>query len=557
MTTIRRNWSKRIAAVRATATHCRAYDSSTGNMLDLTPEAAWHAYEANPHARLTEDLPGRKWTVHIHSNAFYYLTADPEQSEQTRAAAPVPAPAPAATPTPTPAPTVPAGRSAKEDAVLREVGEFITDAPGIGARTAVAAASVIGQKVTRGVIRRDNLTDALPAATAAIAAKTVKTLRDKGMTHEQIRQRFARLRAEAQRGGQLARVTAAEALIAAHAGIVADEEARTPAAPAAPTPREIGAPTPTPEATAEQGAGEAPREEGGKARRDGVAAALDALTAATAALTEKLATRLRAEGAGHLEIRARLEGARAEARARGDLARAASANALLAAHAPLAAKDSPRTATPPPGRPRVPAEPASFDPEKDRRTCELNRRSEERNRPTVAHVSISPVTGSATLRWLDARGRDAENLWKPSALPGTNYPHAMAPALHSEAGALLSRKGFRPAPGARWQYALGKDSATAKPGAARIAIEPTAAYLDWQERRFGPAPELPDAPGVTIRATQRGQWACERGASSYLLTWSPALGGDRWRLWGGDTLSTLVRSSTTADGALAALTEAS
>ncbi|WP_433341681.1 hypothetical protein [Streptomyces sp. CA-253872] len=551
MTTIRRNWTKRITAVRAAATHCRGYDSSTGNMLDLAPEAAWRAYEANPHARLIENTPGRKWTVHVHSNAFYYLTAGPEQNEQARTATSAPAPAPAA------ARTAPAGRTAKEDAVLREVGEFIADAPGIGARTAAAATSAIGRKVAQGAIRRDNLTDALPGATAAIAAKTVQTLRDQGMTHEQIRQRFTRLRAEAQHGGQLGRVTAADALIAAHAGIVADEEARTPAATAAPTPREIDAPTPAPETTAGQPVEATPREAAEKARRDDLAAALDAATAATAALTEELVSRLRAEGSSHLEIRARVERARAAARACGDEARATVANALLAAHAPLAAKESRRTATPP-ELPRVPAEPAPFDPEKDRRTCEVNRRCEERNRPTVAHVYVSPITGSATLRWLDVRGRDTESLWEPSALPGTQYPHAMAPALHSEAGAFLARKGFRPAPGARWQpSALGNGDATARPGGARIAIEPTAAYLDWQERRFGPVPELPDAPGVTIRATQRGQWVCQRGPRSYLLTWSPALGGDRWRLWGGDTHSTLVRTSATAGGALAALAEAS
>ncbi|WP_030888913.1 hypothetical protein [Streptomyces sp. NRRL S-1868] len=219
MVTIRRNWTNRIAAIRAAAKHCRAYDSSTGNMITADPGRAFAAWEANRRASLTEDVPGQQWTVHVHANAFYVLTATaPQQAGRARRR-------PAA-PAPTPVPAAPA-RSAEEDAVLREVGEYIKDAPGIGANAAAAAASAIAENVHTGTIRQDHLTGALPAATAAVTAKAVADLRSQGLAHEQIRQRLERTRAEARHAGNLARVAAADAMLAAHAGIVADEEARS------------------------------------------------------------------------------------------------------------------------------------------------------------------------------------------------------------------------------------------------------------------------------------------------------------------------------------------
>ncbi|MDX2922115.1 hypothetical protein PV370_30015, partial [Streptomyces sp. NE06-03C] len=117
-------------------------------------------------------------------------------------------------------------RSADEAAVLADVGEYIKDAPGIGAFTAAASTTVIGRKVQSGVLREDRLTSALPAMTAAITAKAVQDMRGQGLTHEQIRQRLDGKRAEAQHAGDLGKVTVADAMIAAHAGIVADEEAQ-------------------------------------------------------------------------------------------------------------------------------------------------------------------------------------------------------------------------------------------------------------------------------------------------------------------------------------------
>lgn len=217
MATIRRNWTKRVDAIRAAAKHCRAYDSSTGHMITVDPARAFEAWQANKHATLREDTPGQKWGVHVHSNKFYVLTAsDPEQNRQERpqaTAAPVPAAA---------APTAPV-RSADEDAVLQNVREYITDAPGIGANTAAAATAVVGQKIQAGAIARDRLTGALPSITAAVTAKAVADMRAQGLTHEQIRQRLDRKRAEAVHAGNTARVTVVDAMIAAHTGIVADE----------------------------------------------------------------------------------------------------------------------------------------------------------------------------------------------------------------------------------------------------------------------------------------------------------------------------------------------
>ncbi|MFF3096778.1 LPD29 domain-containing protein [Streptomyces cyaneofuscatus] len=148
-------------------------------------------------------------------------------------------------PAPTPAPAVPAPaaqrrtsprRSADEAAVLADVGEYIKDAPGIGAFTAAASTEIIGRKVQSGVLREDRLTGALPAATAAITAKAVQDMRGQGLTHEQIRQRLERKRAEAQHARDLGRVTVADAMIAAHAGIVADEEAQAREVAARPAP---------------------------------------------------------------------------------------------------------------------------------------------------------------------------------------------------------------------------------------------------------------------------------------------------------------------------------
>ncbi|WP_329437770.1 hypothetical protein [Streptomyces canus] len=105
MTTIRRNWTNRVAQIRAAARSCRAYDSDSGNMLPVDPARAFEAWESTPRARLTEDTPGQKWTVHVHSNKFYVLTAEEMAAPADDAS---PDEAPAASPTAPPGPRLPA-----------------------------------------------------------------------------------------------------------------------------------------------------------------------------------------------------------------------------------------------------------------------------------------------------------------------------------------------------------------------------------------------------------------------------------------------------------------
>ncbi|WP_431983936.1 hypothetical protein [Streptomyces qinglanensis] len=215
MDTIRRNWTKRVAEIRAAARYCRAYESSTGNMADIDPARAFAAWAANPRATLSEDVPGQKWTVHVHSNSFYILTTTDPAQRRTAAR-----PARATTARPV--------RSATEDAVLQEAREYIKDAPGIGARTAAAATAAIGHRVQSGTLVPDHLTEALPRMAAAVTAKAVADMRAQGLTHEQIRQRFERKKAEALHAGNARRATVADAMLTVHAGIVADEERKAP-----------------------------------------------------------------------------------------------------------------------------------------------------------------------------------------------------------------------------------------------------------------------------------------------------------------------------------------
>ncbi|QPL14139.1 hypothetical protein QEH48_gp110 [Streptomyces phage TurkishDelight] len=187
------------------------------------------------------------------------------------------------------------------------------------------------------------------------------------------------------------------------------------------------------------------------------------------------------------------------------------------------------------------------------RALELARQSEERYRPTAVYVYVSPVTRTAALRWLDAEGRDCPGLWEPVPLEGL-HGHAMQEEVLNAAGLVLAKRGLTYERGAYWQpYAhRGATVDTEQPEAARVAITPTPAYLDFQARRFGPVPELPEVPGVTFEATQRGQWRATitGDGRTFLLTWSPRLDGDRWHVWGGDQHSELVRSSTSMDKAL-------
>ncbi|MGW5931558.1 LPD29 domain-containing protein [Streptomyces anulatus] len=143
----------------------------------------------------------------------------------TAPAVPAPAPTPSA-PAPVAQRRPRAVRSAEEAAVLADVGEYIKDGPGIGVHTAAAATAAVGKVIRSGAMREDHLTRSLPAMTAAVTATAVQDMRRQGLTHEQIKQRLERKRAEAQQARDLGRVTVADAMLAAHAGIVADEEAQ-------------------------------------------------------------------------------------------------------------------------------------------------------------------------------------------------------------------------------------------------------------------------------------------------------------------------------------------
>ncbi|MFC8021631.1 hypothetical protein [[Kitasatospora] papulosa] len=179
------------------------------------------------------------------------------------------------------------------------------------------------------------------------------------------------------------------------------------------------------------------------------------------------------------------------------------------------------------------------------RRLELSRAAEERHRPVAVRVYVSPITSRAALHWVNAEGDDSPNLWEPVPLDGT-HTHALRDEVLIHAGAVLAQRGFNYARGAYWQPASGKQG-TARPATAEVAVVATRAYLDLQTRRFGPAPELPEVPGVTFKSTQRGQWsATAPDGRTFLLTWTPHLNGDRWTVWGGDQHSDLIRPATTS-----------
>ncbi|MGW0825261.1 DUF6573 family protein [Streptomyces sp. NPDC002845] len=204
MTTIRRNWTKRVAEIRTAARTCRAYDSDSGNMLPVDPARAFEAWETTPRARLTEDTPGQKWTVHVHSNRFYELTAE--------------------------APAAPA-----DDAPTAEVPAAPTAAPGSGhAHQAAGPASAQDRSAARRLARRtrasgvpghDRLPRHLPALAVDLVGKTVRVKLAQGYSHEQIRDAFEQERAEAVTAGDAGRVAALGTVLDVHAAMVAEEDA--------------------------------------------------------------------------------------------------------------------------------------------------------------------------------------------------------------------------------------------------------------------------------------------------------------------------------------------
>ncbi|WTE31817.1 hypothetical protein OH735_00045 [Streptomyces sp. NBC_01618] len=198
MTTIRRNWTKRVTEIRTAARTCRAYDSESGNIVPVDPARAFEAWESTPRARLTEDTPGQKWTVHVHSNRFYVLTAeDPGTGpEDTAPTAETPAP-------PTAAPN--AGPAEAHDRS--------------------AARALARHRQASDVPGRDHPTDRLPALAVELAGKTVRVKRAQGFRHEQIRDQFEQQRADARAAGDSGKVTATETMLTVHAAMEAEETA--------------------------------------------------------------------------------------------------------------------------------------------------------------------------------------------------------------------------------------------------------------------------------------------------------------------------------------------
>lgn len=168
------------------------------------------------------------------------------------------------------------------------------------------------------------------------------------------------------------------------------------------------------------------------------------------------------------------------------------------------------------------------------RRLDLARRSEERNRPVRASLFFSRMSGRAVLRLHGPGGGD---FCDPIILDGV---HAGPIQAGPDAAAVLVKRGFRPASGACWTKSRERlDVAT-------LAVVPTADYLSYTARRFGPLPEIPPVDGATITPRrQRGWWTVTTADGQALaLTWSPQLGGDRWTVWGGPDFSDLVRSTT-------------
>ena len=165
-----------------------------------------------------------------------------------------------------------------------------------------------------------------------------------------------------------------------------------------------------------------------------------------------------------------------------------------------------------------------------------DRQAEERTRPAQVELYVSPVMGTAALRFQDAQGH-THAPGDVISLPGTKHVSPVSDELTGAALAEVRTRGFRAVRGAYWQQNASR---------AQLAIEPTRTYLNYVERRFGPLPEIPAIEGATVTPrTQRGWWdVLTADDERYALTWSPQIGGDRWTVWGGPHYTRLVRSTT-------------
>jgi hypothetical protein len=215
MTTIRRNWTNRVAEIRSAARFCRAYDSATGNMVPVDPARAFEAWESTPRARLTEDTPGQKWTVHVHSNRFYKLTAEDPSAPQTDA-----------TPTDEASTAVPAARP----------GDPRPDAGPAGTQDhgAALARALARHSRTSGPLGRGRMPRQLPARAVELVGKTVRVKLAQGYSHEQIRDEFEHQRAEAETAGDTGRATALATMLTVHGAMTTEEAtAQSPTGPTA------------------------------------------------------------------------------------------------------------------------------------------------------------------------------------------------------------------------------------------------------------------------------------------------------------------------------------
>lgn len=172
---------------------------------------------------------------------------------------------------------------------------------------------------------------------------------------------------------------------------------------------------------------------------------------------------------------------------------------------------------------------------------ERDRRAEERTRPVTAELVRNRGTRE-TVVWM--LGPDGTLRGTADVIRLDNVRHDV-PQDEAErtAADALKKAGFRIIPGWTWTE-VGTEPSRRR---WRIAIEPTPAYLSYVERRYGPRPEIPDVPGATITPRdQRGWWDVVTADGQRLaLTWSPEIGGDRWRVYGGPTLSHPIGPSTT------------
>ncbi|MGP4049322.1 hypothetical protein [Streptomyces sp. 2A115] len=200
MTTIRRNWTNRVAEIRAAARSCRAYDSATGNMVPVDPARAFEAWQSKPRARLTEDAPGQKWTVHVHSNEFYTLTAEAPGTAETDAA---PTPEPPADHPGTPSPAARPATAQDHD----------------------AARALTARRRTAATPDPASLPGHVPAMAVELTGKTVRVKLDQGYSHEQIRDEFEHERAEAESAGDAGRARGLGTMLTVHASMTAEETA--------------------------------------------------------------------------------------------------------------------------------------------------------------------------------------------------------------------------------------------------------------------------------------------------------------------------------------------